>query len=88
MALRAALAGQAALLGAGFAGYTWYNRKPARKATAKTPLTAERVAGAARDIVGSARGLGINIHTTAKTDEEGALLLSALRFPFEPQRTK
>ena len=59
MALRAALAGQAALLGAGFAGYTWYNRKPGRKAKTTTPLTAERVANAARDIVGSARGLGV-----------------------------
>ena len=46
MALRAALAGQAALLGAGFAGYTWYNRKPGRKAKTTTPLTAERVASA------------------------------------------
>ena len=32
----------------------------------------------------SARGVGIYIQTSAKTDEEAKVLLSALRFPFAP----
>lgn len=38
----------------------------------------------------SARGIGIYVSTSAETDEEAKLLLSALRFPFEPpkQRSK
>jgi len=31
----------------------------------------------------SARGIGISIHTNAKTDMEAKLLLSGMRFPFE-----
>ena len=34
----------------------------------------------------SARGIGIYVNTSAETDEEAKLLLSALRFPFEPQK--
>ena len=29
-------------------------------------------------------GLGVQIHTTAKTDDEAKLLLTAMRFPFRP----
>ena len=34
----------------------------------------------------SARGCGIYVHTSAKTDAEAKVLLSALRFPFAPER--
>ena len=34
----------------------------------------------------SARGCGVYVHTTAETDAEAKLLLSALRFPFVPPR--
>ena len=36
----------------------------------------------------SARGCGIDINTSAQTDEEARVLLSALRFPFAPQPRK
>ena len=36
----------------------------------------------------SARGIGIHVGTSAETDEEAKVLLSALRFPFEPPRVR
>jgi len=36
----------------------------------------------------SARGVGIYVQTSAATDEEAKVLLSALRFPFEPPKVQ